>query len=90
MKMAAPGSAVEVLAAGINALAHADVAQLEGLAEAAQGVRIPQTAEERELVREGLRTLGYLITLTRRNLRLLRGTAATRCFSGEAGRAAAL
>jgi type III secretory pathway component EscU len=32
----------------------------------------------------------YLITLTRRNLRLLRGPAATRCFSGEAGRAAAL
>jgi hypothetical protein len=66
-------SAVELLGAGINALAHADAAQLEGLAEAAQGVLWPGTPEEQMAAREGLRTLEYLMTLTRRNLRLLRG-----------------
>lgn len=66
-------SAIELLGAGIKALAHADAAELEGLAEAALEAVGPRTAEERMTAREELRTLGYLITLTRRNLRLLRG-----------------
>jgi hypothetical protein len=82
MRMAVPGSAVELLAAGINALAHADAAQLEALAEAARGAEAPQTVEERKKVREGLRTLGYLIALTRRNLRLLRGSSGDAVFLG--------
>lgn len=71
--MAASGSAVELLGAGINALAHADAAHLEALTAAARKVGAPKTPEERERLRVGLQTLGYLITLTRRNLRLLRG-----------------
>ena len=66
-------SAVELLGAGINALTHVDAAQLEGLAEAAREARGPETAEERKVAREQMRTMGYLISLTRRNLRLLRG-----------------
>lgn len=66
-------SAVELLGAGINALTHVDAAQLEGLAEAAREARGPETAEERKVARERMRTMGYLIALTRRNLRLLRG-----------------
>ena len=71
--MAACMSVVELLGAGINALAHADAAQLEGLAEMSRMARGPETAAERTIARERLRTLGYLLTLTRRNLRLLRG-----------------
>jgi predicted lipoprotein len=66
-------SAEELLGAGIDALAHVDAAQLEGLAEAARGARGPKTAEEWRKVRERLRTLQLLIAMTRRNLRLLRG-----------------
>lgn len=66
-------SAAELLRAAIAALAHADAAQLEGLVEAARGVRRFKTAEERRLAQQGLRTLGALIAVTRRNLRLLRG-----------------
>jgi len=66
-------SAVELLGAAIHALTRADAATLEGLAEAARGARGPETAEERRMARERMRTMGYLITLTRRNLRLLRG-----------------
>jgi hypothetical protein len=78
--MAVPASAVELLGAGINALAHADAAQLQALAEAARGASAPQNPEERERVRVGLRTLGYLITLTRRNLRLLRSAGGDALF----------
>ncbi|MGD0365903.1 MAG: hypothetical protein ABSA94_00470 [Acidobacteriaceae bacterium] len=66
-------SAAELLDAGINALAHVDTEELEGLAEAARVARGPETAEERWAVRERLRTLQLLIAMTRRNLRLLRG-----------------
>jgi hypothetical protein len=66
-------SAVELLGAGIGALARADAVLLEGLAEAARGVSAHRTADEGELARERLRTLEHLLTLTRRNLRLLRG-----------------
>ena len=68
-------STVELLNAGILALAHADAAQLEGLAEAAPGVRPIETADEQRIAQQRLRTLGALIALSRRNLRLLRGTA---------------
>ena len=68
-------STVELLSAGILALTHADAAQLEGLAEAAPGVRPIETADERRIAEQRLRTLGALIALSRRNLRLLRGTA---------------
>jgi hypothetical protein len=78
--MAVPGSAVELLGAGINALAYADAAQLEVLVEMSRGVRPPQTREERERARVGLQTLGHLITLTRRNLRLLRGVGGEPVF----------
>lgn len=76
--MAAPMSGVELLAAGIDALAHAAAGELEGLADAARDARMPQTLDEQRAVRDGLRTLGYLMTLTRRNLRLLRGIGVLR------------
>jgi hypothetical protein len=65
---------VELLGAGIHALTHADAIELKELAEAARAANAPMTPEERRLAREQLRTLGHLITLTRRNLRLLRGS----------------
>lgn len=71
--MATRTSVVELVGAGINALARADAPMLQGLAEAARDSTRPETPEEQRLAREGLRTLGYLITLTRRNLRLLYG-----------------
>jgi hypothetical protein len=71
--MVARTGAVELLGAGLRALAHADAAQLEALVDAARGARMPQTVKERQLVQERLRALGYLIALTQRNLRLLRG-----------------
>jgi hypothetical protein len=73
MKVPGDVSAVELLGAAIHALAHADAGRLEGLAEAAGEARGPRTGDERRMARERLRTLGHLITLTRRNLRLLRG-----------------
>ena len=68
-------SRVALLSAGILALTHADAAQLEGLAEAAPGVRRIETADEQRIAQHRLRTLGALIAISRRNLRLLRGTA---------------
>jgi hypothetical protein len=66
-------SARELLDGGIRALAHGDAAQLEYLVDAAQTVRPPEAVDERKIAQERLRTLGHLIVLTRRNLRLLRG-----------------
>jgi hypothetical protein len=71
--MAEGQSAVELLRAGIDALAHVDAAQIEELTEAAHGARRPETVEERREARERLRTLELLIAMTRHNLRLLRG-----------------
>jgi hypothetical protein len=68
-------STVELLSAGILALTDADAVQLAELTEAAAGVRRIETAGERRAAQEKLRTLGALIGLTRRNLRLLRGAA---------------
>lgn len=68
-------STVTLLSAGILALTHADAAQLEGLVEAAPGARRIETAEEQRIAQQRLRTLGALIALSRRNLRLLRGAA---------------
>lgn len=73
MRMAERKSAAELLGAGIHALAHADAAQLETLVRTAHAIRVPGTAEERRMAREGLRAMALLLTLTRRNLRLLRG-----------------
>jgi hypothetical protein len=66
-------STAELLNAAILALTHADAAQLEGLAEAARGAKGLETAEEQRFAQERLRTMAALMTLTRRNLRLLRG-----------------
>lgn len=65
--------AVDFLNAGIEALAHRDVAGLERLLAAASGLRLPETVEGQRLTHEKLRALGHLIVLTRRNRRLLRG-----------------
>lgn len=65
-------SAGELLEAGVNALARSDAAELEGLVAAAQSAKIPGTPQEREAALAGLRTLGYLLRLTRQNLRILR------------------
>jgi len=73
--MAERMSVAELLDAGIDALTHADAMQLESLATAARAGRQPRTAMEKRLVQERLCVLGKLITLTNRNLRLLRGTA---------------
>lgn len=67
-------SAVELLSAGIEALICADAAQLERLSRAARNARGPETAEERRVTREQLRTMAILIPLAARNLRLLRGS----------------
>jgi hypothetical protein len=66
-------TAVEILAAGIHALAHSDASQLEELVDAARRARMPATVEEQSLAQGRLRAFGCLVTLTRRNLRLLRG-----------------
>lgn len=66
-------STVELLGAGIDALAHADAAQLQRLAKTAQEAGRPANAAEQGTAQERLRTLGTLLRLTRRNLRLLRG-----------------
>jgi hypothetical protein len=70
----------ELLGAGIHALAQADAAQLERLAESARFVTEPVTVEERRVAQERLRALGYLIHLTQRNLRLLRSVSHYRMF----------
>jgi len=65
-------SIVEMLSAAILALTRGDVTQLEWLAVAAPGVRRSETTvDEQRIAQEKLRTLGALIALTRRNLRLL-------------------
>ena len=71
--MATRGSVLDLLNAGIEALAHADVSRLERLFAAAAEAGLPETAAQQTLARARLRTLGYLLVLTRRNLRLLRG-----------------
>jgi hypothetical protein len=71
--MADAVTAAEVLRAGIQALAHADVERLEELAAMATAVRTSENRGDRRRAREGLRALECLLTLTRRNLRLLRG-----------------
>jgi hypothetical protein len=73
--MATEESVVELLGAGIVALARADAVKLEDLAEAARYAGRPGTLAEQCMARDQLQTLGSLIVLTRRNLRLLRGAA---------------
>jgi hypothetical protein len=71
--MAADLSVAEMLGVGIEALARADAAELESLARAAPRAERPAIAEEVRIARERLRALETLLTLTQRNLRLLRG-----------------
>lgn len=70
-----PPSAADLLGAGIQALAHADATDLQDIVEAARTAEVPVTLEERRITQERLRTLGVLMEMTRRNLRLLRGAA---------------
>jgi hypothetical protein len=74
-------SIAEQLSAAILALTHADARELEALAEVAHDPRGSETAEELRLATEKLRTLGALIAITRRNLRLLRGASGYRALS---------
>ncbi len=64
-------SALVVLREAIAALARADAPRLEQLAAEAQ--RVTMTASDHATAREQYAALGLLLTLTRRNLRLLRG-----------------
>ncbi|MGA7524149.1 MAG: hypothetical protein WBW84_16980 [Acidobacteriaceae bacterium] len=69
--MSGTGSATALLKTAIAALARADAPLLERLAvEAGNGV---VRTEEQGAAREQYAALGLLLTLTRRNLRLLRG-----------------
>jgi hypothetical protein len=70
--MRAQTGVVELLGAGIKALAQADAGQLESLAEAARSAARPVTQEEQRVAQERLRAFWYLIGLTQRNLKLLR------------------
>ena len=73
--MAAGASAAELLEAGIEALAHANVGDFEALAEATRGLGAAGARVEQPIAREKLRALGRVLELTHRNLRLLRGIA---------------
>ena len=66
-----PASAVAMLREGIVALARADGPRLELLAAQAGNAAVAE--EERGAAGEEYAALGLLLTLTRRNLRLLRG-----------------
>ncbi|MGB6132048.1 MAG: hypothetical protein WBG54_09715 [Acidobacteriaceae bacterium] len=65
--------AAELLARSIAALARSDAAALEQLAQAALSAEVPSGEHERRVALAQHRALGQLLTLTRRNLRLLRG-----------------
>ncbi|HEX3662638.1 MAG TPA: hypothetical protein VHU89_14475 [Acidobacteriaceae bacterium] len=69
--MSGTGSASELLRSAIAALARGDAPLLERLA--AQAGEVVVGREEQRLAREQHATLGLLLALTRRNLRLLRG-----------------
>lgn len=64
-------SVPELLEEAIAALARADWRQLAQYAEEASNAVVPETAEERLEVKRLHRTLGRLLALTARNLRLL-------------------
>ena len=80
--MAGERSVVDWLEAGIRCLAHAEGEELEQLAAAAHLAAPPETAEEERRAREKLQTLGLLLALTRRNLRLLQHGAWSRVRGG--------
>lgn len=73
--MAAGASAVKLLEAGIEALARANVGELEALVGAARAMQPAEARAEQPIARERLRALGRILELTHRNLRLLRGIA---------------
>ncbi len=68
-------SSAELLEAGIQALARADATHLQDMVESARTAGRPVTLDEQRITQERLRTLGILMGMTERNLRLLRGTA---------------
>lgn len=63
--------AVELVDRGIAALAAADADRLQQLAEEARHAEWPSTAEGWQTVRGRAETLGRLLILTERNLRIL-------------------
>ncbi len=67
-------SALELIGEAIEALTRADAARLRRLAEEAQQAEIPRAEPELRFVVERQKTLARLLALTRRNLRLLRGS----------------
>jgi len=70
-----------VLGEGIEALARADAASLVEMVEVALTLQAPGTREERAEALRLHRTLGRVLVLTRRNLRLL--SAASGCAERE-------
>jgi hypothetical protein len=68
-------SAAELLEAGIQALAHADVLHLQRIVEAAGTAGCSVTLDQQRITQERLQVLGALTKMTARNLRLLRGAA---------------
>lgn len=67
-------SVLAFIRAGMAALQRTDAPELRRLTEAAVGLRRPATAAERESAARRLRDFELFLVLTRRNLRLLRGT----------------
>jgi hypothetical protein len=65
-------SGPEMIREAIDALMRADAARLECLAQQAPGLACPVNERERRAALAEQRTLGRLLSLTRRNLRLLR------------------
>lgn len=66
-----------VLEVGIEALAGADAGRLAELVEVAWTIQAPETREERFEALRLHHTLGCLLVLTRRNLRLLGAASGT-------------
>lgn len=64
-------SVAAMLEDGIDALARADAARLQQLAEAAQKSPWPATEPEFRRARERQRVFAHLLRLTRHNLRVL-------------------
>jgi hypothetical protein len=64
-------SAPELIREAIDALMRADAAHLERLAEQAPAVASPVSDRERNAAMAEQRALGRLLSLTRRNLRVL-------------------
>jgi hypothetical protein len=64
-------SALELIGEAIDALTQADAARLERLAQQAHESPLPSTELQKLELERKHRALAHLLTLTRRNLRLL-------------------